>query len=74
MFNEQITHSGNPLLGAHIAHCTLKTDSRGSRIVKESRRSTRTIDAAVAAVMAHDRARWHAAQPRGQVFFLENFP
>jgi len=34
----------------------LKVDSRGQRIVKESVRSDRKIDLAVAAVMAFDRA------------------
>jgi phage terminase large subunit-like protein len=60
VFNEQISHSGNPRLAAHIQHCALKTDARGHRIVKERRRSTRTIDAAVASMMALDRARLYA--------------
>ena len=40
----------------------MKTDSRGSRIVKESPHSPRKIDLAVAAVMAVERAAWWAAQ------------
>ena len=34
----------------------LKVDQKGPRIVKEHRGSPRKIDAAVSAVMAHDRA------------------
>ena len=37
-----------------------KADSRGTRIYKEHRNSQRRIDLAVAAVMALDRAAWHA--------------
>jgi hypothetical protein len=31
------------------------------------------IDLAVAAVMAHDRARWHAQRPRAAVYFLDDY-
>jgi phage terminase large subunit-like protein len=52
--NEQLTHSGDKRLAAHIGNCTLKEDSRGARIVKDSKGSRKRIDAAVAAVMALD--------------------
>jgi phage terminase large subunit-like protein len=54
--NGGLTHSGDPRLARHIANCVLKTDGRGSRIIKETRASARKIDLAVAAVMAFDRA------------------
>jgi phage terminase large subunit-like protein len=54
--NEQLTHSSDKRLAAHIGNCTLKEDSRGARIVKESKGSRKRIDAAVAAVMALDTA------------------
>jgi len=57
-----LTHSGDPRLARHLANAVLKSDSRGSRIVKESPGSPRKIDLAVAAVMAVDRAAWHAGQ------------
>jgi len=51
-----LTHDGNPLLARHIDNCVLKIDNMGARIVKESRNSPRKIDAAVAFVIAYDRA------------------
>ena len=51
-----LTHDGNPLLARHIDNCVLKIDNLGARIVKESRASNRRIDAAVAFVIAYDRA------------------
>jgi len=58
-----LTHSGDPRLARHLGNAVMKTDSRGSRIVKESPHSPRKIDLAVAAVMAVERASWWAAQP-----------
>jgi phage terminase large subunit-like protein len=49
----------------------LKADSRGTRLVKEHKDSKRRIDLAVAAVMAHDRARHHASRPKAQIFVLD---
>ena len=54
--NRQLTHSGDPRLARHIANATLRTDARGSRLAKEHRESSRKIDLAVAAVMAHAEA------------------
>jgi phage terminase large subunit-like protein len=51
-----LTHDGNPLLARHLDNCMLKIDAMGARIVKESRNSARKIDAAVAFVIAYDRA------------------
>lgn len=60
-----LTHSGDPRLARHVANTVLKSDSRGSRIVKESPHSPRKIDLAVAAVMAVDRAAfWAGVKPR----------
>lgn len=52
----KLTHAGDPLLARHIDNCVLKIDNLGARIVKESRNSNRRIDAAVAFVIAYDRA------------------
>lgn len=54
--NGSLAHSGDPRLARHLANAVLKTDSRGSRIMKETRNSPRKIDLAVAAIMALDRA------------------
>jgi phage terminase large subunit-like protein len=57
-----LTHSGDQRLARHVANTVLKSDSRGSRIVKESPHSPRKIDLAVAAVMAIDRAAFWAGK------------
>jgi phage terminase large subunit-like protein len=54
--NHQVTHSGDEHLARHITNAIVKTDARGSRITRESRYTTRRIDLAVAAVVAHDMA------------------
>ena len=64
----QVTHDGNRTLARHVAHATLRTDARGSRIVKEHRQSARRIDGAVAAVMAHSRALELARRPKPSIY------
>ena len=57
VLNQTLTHSGHPGLTAHVLNATVKAaDSRGVRLSKEHRDSTRRIDLAVAAVMADGRA------------------
>jgi phage terminase large subunit-like protein len=56
VMNRSLTHSGDPRLARHVGNAVLKADSRGTRIYKEHRNSSRRIDLAVAAVMALDRA------------------
>ena len=56
VMENKMTHSGDPLLARHLDNCTLKIDNLGPRIVKENRNSNRRIDAAVAAVIAYERA------------------
>ncbi len=52
----EMFHDGDPTLARHIDNAVIKTDNLGSRIVKDKRSSQRRIDAAVAAVLAFDRA------------------
>lgn len=59
--NQTLTHSNDPHLAKHMRNASVKIDSRGSRIVKSQ--FTRKIDAAIAAVMAYDRAAWWNEQP-----------
>jgi phage terminase large subunit-like protein len=59
--DEELTHSGDLMLTRHIGNAVLQEDSRGTRIVKESKKSVRRIDLAVCAVMGLDRAAWHMA-------------
>jgi phage terminase large subunit-like protein len=68
--DERMTHSGDPMLTRHIGNAVLHEDSRGTRIVKESKSSVRRIDLAVCAVMGLDRAAWHLANVEtAQPFF-----
>lgn len=54
--NRQLTQSGDPRLARHVANCVVKVSQRGSRIAKETKSSSRKIDLAIAAVIAHDQA------------------
>jgi phage terminase large subunit-like protein len=56
VLNGQLTHSGDLRLRRHINNAVLRVDSRGQRITKETKYSTRRIDLAIAAVMSLDRA------------------
>jgi hypothetical protein len=59
----------DPDLVRHVGNAIVKNDSRGHRIVKEHKDSTRRIDLAVAAVMA--RAAPSTAAPGPQVFVFD---
>jgi phage terminase large subunit-like protein len=52
----KLRHDGDPILARHLDNAVVKVDNLGPRIVKENRHSARRIDAAVAAVIAVDRA------------------
>lgn len=58
----ELTHSGDPRLARHVANATVVEDSRGARIAKERKHSTRRIDLAACLVMAHSRATWRATR------------
>ena len=51
-----LSHDHNPTLARHLDNCVIKVDQKGPRVVKEHRGSPRKIDAAVAALIAFDRA------------------
>jgi len=56
----QLRHDDDERLTAHVAHCVAKRTPMGDLIHKENRNSPNKIDAAVAAIVAFDRAAWHA--------------
>jgi len=51
-----VSHDHHPTLARHLDNCVIKVDQKGPRVVKEHRGSPRKIDAAVAALIAFDRA------------------
>jgi len=57
---EGLSHDGHPALSRHLHNAVVKETRDGAYITKEHRDSPRKIDLAVAAVMAYDRAMWHA--------------
>jgi len=52
----KIVHDGDPVLTRHLDNAVTKIDNLGPRIVKDKKASPRKIDAAVAAILAVDRA------------------
>jgi phage terminase large subunit-like protein len=56
VMERRLVHDSDPLLARHLENSVTKLDSYGPRIVKENRGSPRKIDAAVAAILAVDRA------------------
>ena len=65
--DKKLKHDGNALLTRHLSNAVVKTDNLGVRIVKENRASSRRIDAAVAAVIAVDRALQVRIEPEQSV-------
>jgi len=53
---KRLVHDGNPTLARHFDNAVLKQTPAGPHIKKDARNSPRKIDAAVASIMAHDRA------------------
>lgn len=60
VIERKVTQDGNPDLARHFAHCVAKRTSMGDLVSKDKKNSPRKIDAAVAAIVALDRAEWHA--------------
>jgi phage terminase large subunit-like protein len=66
--NGSLTHDGDPRLARHVGNCVVRVDSRGTRLSKQHKHSTRRIDLAVASVMAFARASELAGTRVLQVF------
>lgn len=62
-----VTHDGDARLAAHVAHCVAKRTPQGDLVSKDKRGSPRKIDAAVAAIVAYDRAAFHQQRNRKRV-------
>lgn len=55
----RLTHDGAPVLARHLANVVPKETRHGVVITRDRTQDVAYIDAAVAAVIAHDRATWH---------------
>ena len=64
---EGLSHDAHPGLSRHIDNAVLKETAQGAYITKEDKSSPRKIDAAIAAVIAYNRAAYHASQPEVEV-------
>lgn len=62
--NGAVTHNGDKDLARHIGNAVVNESERGVRLDKSKRGSTRRIDLAAAAVMAHSRATWNAMRSK----------
>lgn len=54
-----MTHNGDPMLSLHVSQTIATQTAVGAIVHKDKRNSPRKIDAAVAAIVAFDRAAWH---------------
>jgi phage terminase large subunit-like protein len=64
---EGVTHDGHAGLARHIDNAVLKETAQGAYITKEDKSSPRKIDAAIAAVIAYNRAAWHHMNPTKKI-------
>lgn len=62
-----VTHDGDPILALHVAQTVATQTAVGAIVHKDKRNSTRKIDAAVAAIVAFDRAAHHSKKKRRRV-------
>lgn len=58
-----LSHDGDPVRARHVGHAVARETPYGTIIGKEHPDSPRKIDAVVAAVVAFERAAWHASRP-----------
>jgi phage terminase large subunit-like protein len=59
-----VTHDGDDRMAAHVGNCVAKATPLGDLVSKDKKGSPWKIDAAVAAIVAFDRAAWYT-QRRG---------
>ena len=62
VMTKTLSHDGDARMAAHFAHAVAKSTAQGDLVTKDKRNSPRKIDAAVAAIVALDRAAWHHAK------------
>jgi phage terminase large subunit-like protein len=63
-----VTHDGDPRMAAHVSHAVAKRTPMGDLVSKDKKWSERKIDAAVAGIVALDRAAYYTTKrPRRRV-------
>ncbi len=62
-----VSQDGDSRLAAHVAHCIAKRTPLGDLVSKDKRGSPRKIDAAVAAIVAYDRAAFYLSRNKKRV-------
>lgn len=62
-----MSHDGDKTLSLHVAQTVAVQTAIGAIVSKDKRNSPRKIDAAVAAIVAWDRAAWHTRKPSRKV-------
>lgn len=66
---QTITHDGDERLARHIGNAVAQASPLGDVIVKDRKHSRNKIDAAIGAIVAYDRASWHANRRKRVVTF-----
>jgi phage terminase large subunit-like protein len=66
----ELSHDGDPVLARHVGHCVAKPTASGTIVTKSHPDSPRKIDAAVAAIVAFERAAYHASVRGGEWAFV----
>lgn len=59
----EVSHDGDERVNAHFSHAVARSTPLGDLVSKDKKGSPRKIDAAVAAIVAFDRAAWHVKRP-----------
>lgn len=59
VMTQAVSHDGDERLARHMCNCIAKPTPMGDLVSKDKKGSPRKIDAAVAAIVAYDRAAWH---------------
>lgn len=67
VLDDTMTHDGNAVLSLHVSQTIATQTAVGAIVHKDKKSSPRKIDATVAAIVAFDRAAWHANKKKGRV-------
>jgi phage terminase large subunit-like protein len=59
----RLSHDGNPDMARHFRNCVVRSTPAGDCVSKDHKNSPRRIDAAIAAIVALDRAAFYLHQP-----------